>query len=264
MYKMGLFDKLEIPGVRKVVVIASGKGGVGKSMVAANLAVAMARQGKKVALVDADIYGPSIPRMFGVEDAKPDVTRFGEQELMFPVEKYGVKLMSVGFFVDIHKGLIWRGPMASNAIKQLFEKTQWGHIDCMVVDFPPGTGDIQLTTIQKLDIAGAILVTTPQEIAVNDARKAASMFLNPDLGIPILGVVENMSWFTPTAHPDEKYLIFGQGGGERLASELNTRLLAQIPLMLEIGEIADKGLNPSEQPESAFTGVFEKIAEQLL
>lgn len=260
---MGLFDKIALPGVKKVVVIASGKGGVGKSMVAANLAVAMARQGKKVALVDADIYGPSIPRMFGVEDAKPDVTRFGEQELMFPVEKYGVKLMSVGFFVDIHKGLIWRGPMASGAIKQLFEKTQWGHIDCMVVDFPPGTGDVQLTTIQKLDIAGAILVTTPQEIAVNDARKAASMFLNPDLGIPILGVVENMSWFTPAAHPDEKYLVFGQGGGAKLAAELNTGLLAQIPLIMEVGEAADKGMDPFEQPVRSFTGVFEKIAEQL-
>lgn len=261
---MGLFDKIDMPGVKKVVVIASGKGGVGKSMVAANLAVAMARQGKKVALVDADIYGPSIPRMFGVEDAKPDVTMFGEQELMFPVEKYGVKLMSVGFFVGIDKGLIWRGPMASGAIKQLFEKTQWGHIDCMVVDFPPGTGDIQLTTIQKLEISGAILVTTPQEIAVNDARKAASMFMNPDLKIPILGVIENMSWFTPAQHPEENYLIFGEGGGARLAAGLNTNVLARIPLVLGIGEAADKGLNPFDQPGQDIYAIFEGIASGIV
>lgn len=260
---MGLFDKIEMPGVKRTIVVASGKGGVGKSMVAANLAVAMGRQGKRVALVDADIYGPSIPKMFGVENVQPEVTRFGEQELMFPVEKYGVKLMSVGFFVASNKGLIWRGPMASGAIQQLFEKTQWGAIDCMIVDFPPGTGDIQLTTIQKLALSGAILVTTPQEIAVNDARKAASMFMNPDLHIPILGVIENMSWFTPAQHPDEKYLIFGQGGGARLASELHTNLLAQIPLVLEIGEAAEKGLNPFDQPDHAIAGVFEKIAEQL-
>ena len=200
-----LFEKIPMDGVKNIIVVASGKGGVGKSTVAANLAIAFARDGYKTALVDADIYGPSIPRMFGIEDAKPDVTSFGEKDIMFPIEKFGVSIMSIGFFIDRSQSLIWRGPMAANAVTQLFENTQWGDIDYMFVDFPPGTGDIQLTTLQKLNLTGAIIVTTPQEIALNDARKATSMFTNPDLKIPVLGIIENMSWFTPEQHPGEKY-----------------------------------------------------------
>ena len=184
-----LFEKIPMEGVKNIIVVASGKGGVGKSTVAANLAVAMARNGYKTALVDADIYGPSIPRMFGIEDAKPEVTTFGEKEVIFPIEKLNVSIMSIGFFIDRNQSLIWRGPMAANAIIQLFENTQWDDIDYMFVDFPPGTGDIQLSTIQKLNLTGAIIVTTPQEIALNDARKAASMFTNPDLKVPLLGII---------------------------------------------------------------------------
>lgn len=261
---MGIFEKIELHGVKKVIVVASGKGGVGKSMVSANLSVALARKGFKVALVDADIYGPSIPKMFDIENQKPEVTTFGDTEAIFPVEKYGVKIMSIGFFVAMDKGLIWRGPMAANAITQLFEKTQWGEIDFMIIDFPPGTGDIQLTTVQKLSLSGAIIVTTPQEIAINDARKAASMFANPGLNVPILGVVENMSWFTPGQHPDEKYFIFGQGGGADLSKELGTKLLTQIPLILEIGEAAGKGLSVFDKPTDMAAQIFEDMAGQFV
>jgi len=259
-----LFDKIPMDGVKNIIVIASGKGGVGKSTVAANLAVTMARNGFKTALVDADIYGPSIPRMFGIEDAKPEVTTFGEKDLIFPVEKLGISIMSIGFFTDRNQSLIWRGPMAANAITQLIENTQWGDIDYMFIDFPPGTGDIQLTAIQKFNLTGAIIVTTPQEIALNDARKATSMFTNPDLKVPVLGVIENMSWFTPEQHPGEKYYVFGKGGGHKLAIEFDTFLLGQIPLVMEIGEAAEKGLSVFSQTNKQVVESFEKIAELLL
>jgi len=258
------FEKIPIEGVKNIIVIASGKGGVGKSTVAANLAIALARNNKKVALVDADIYGPSIPKMFGIEDSKPDITTIGIKELMFPVEKFGVKIMSIGFFVAQNQGLIWRGPMAANAITQLFENTQWGDIDYMIIDFPPGTGDIQLTTVQKLKLSGAIIVTTPQEIALNDARKAASMFTNSDLKVPILGIIENMSWFTPNKHPDEQYFIFGKNGGQKMASEYKTLLLGQIPLVMEVGEAAEKGNSVFSQSNKTVINAFEKIANYLL
>ncbi|MGC1389992.1 MAG: Mrp/NBP35 family ATP-binding protein [Bacteroidales bacterium] len=258
-----LFEKIPMDGVKNIIVVASGKGGVGKSTVAANLAIAFARDGYKTALVDADIYGPSIPRMFGIEDAKPEVTAFGDKQMMFPIEKFGVKIMSIGFFVERNQSLIWRGPMASNAVTQLFENTEWGDIDYMFIDFPPGTGDIQLTTLQKLNLTGAIIVTTPQEIALNDARKATSMFTNPDLKIPVLGIIENMSWFTPEQYPDEKYYIFGKGGGHRLAVEFDTWLLGQIPLVMEVGEAAEKGLSVFSQTNKIVMDTFEKIAELL-
>lgn len=261
---MSIFEKIKLPDVKHIIAVASGKGGVGKSTVSANLAIALARQGLKVALVDADIYGPSIPTMFGIEDAKPEVSGNENQELIFPIEKFGVKIISVGFFIPKNAGLIWRGPMTASFLTQLYENTQWGEIDYMIIDFPPGTGDIQLTTMQKLDLTGIIMVTTPQEIAINDARKAASMFTNPDLSIPILGVVENMSWFTPKSHPEEQYFIFGKGGGELLANELNSKLLGQIPLVAEVGEAADKGLSVFSQPDKNVVSVFEKIVEQIL
>jgi ATP-binding protein involved in chromosome partitioning len=259
-----LFEKIPMDGVKNIIVVASGKGGVGKSTVAANLAIAFARDGYKTALVDADIYGPSIPRMFGIEDAKPDVTSFGEKDIMFPIEKFGVSIMSIGFFIDRSQSLIWRGPMAANAVTQLFENTQWGDIDYMFVDFPPGTGDIQLTTIQKLNLAGAIIVTTPQEIALNDARRATSMFTNSDLKVPVLGIIENMSWFTPEQHPEEKYYIFGKGGGHKMAIEFDTMLLGQIPLVSEVGEAAEKGLSIFSQTNKLVVESFEKIAELII
>ncbi len=259
-----LFEKIPMEGVKKIIAVASGKGGVGKSTVSANLAIALARNGYKTALVDADIYGPSIPRMFGIEDAKPEVTSFGEKDIIIPIEKFGVSIMSIGFFIDRNQSLIWRGPMAASAVTQLFENTIWKDIDYMIIDFPPGTGDIQLTSVQKLNLTGVVIVTTPQEISLNDARKAASMFNNPDLKVPILGIIENMSWFTPDKHPDEKYFIFGQGGGQKMATEFSTTLLGQIPLVLEVGEAAEKGLSVFSQKNKLVSESFEKISEVLI
>jgi len=257
------FEKIELPNVKNIIVIASGKGGVGKSTVAANLAVSLARQGHKTALVDADLYGPSIPMMFGVQNERPSGETKDGKEVICPVEKYGVKLISIGFFVSSGQSLIWRGPMASNGITQLFRDTEWGEIDFMIVDFPPGTGDIQLTTVQKLNLTGAIIVTTPQEVALSDARKAAAMFANIDLNVPILGIIENMAWFTPVNHPDEKYYIFGKGGGEKLAQEFRVRFLGQIPLVMEIGEVSDKGTTIYNQSNKTIIDSFEAISHVI-
>lgn len=258
------FEKLKMDNVKHIIAVASGKGGVGKSTVASNLAVAFARNGYKTALVDADIFGPSIPRMFGIENAQPEISAFGDKQIFFPVKKFGVEVISIGFFIDKHQPVIWRGPLAGKALTQLFGDTQWSDIDYMFIDFPPGTSDIQLTSVQNLNITGALMVTTPQEISVNDARKAASMFTNHDINIPILGIIENMSWFTPEKHPDEKYYVFGKGGGHAMAREFNTRLLGQIPLVMEAGEAAEKGLNVFNTGSKEIITAFETITEQLL
>lgn len=261
---MGLFDKIKLPEVKNVIAVASGKGGVGKSTVAVNLSVSFAQKGFKTALVDADIFGPSIPKMLGIEDAKPEVTEEEDKQLMLPIEKYGLKIMSIGFLVDKSQSLIWRGPMASSALTQLFENTKWGEIDFMIVDLPPGTSDIQLTIVQKLKIAGAILVTTPQEVALADVRKAASMFRNKGLHVPVLGVIENMSWFTPEKHPDEKYFIFGKGGGEKIAKETGSKLLSSIPLVADLGSAADEG-NPAFMIKNEIISAeFEKATDLIL
>lgn len=264
MENSGLMEKIPMKGVKNIIVVASGKGGVGKSTVSASLAVALARNGMKTALVDADIFGPSIPTMFGIEDEQPRVEVNGKQEVIYPIEKFGIKIISIGFFIDRNQSLIWRGPMAANAVKQLFGDTRWGDIDYMIIDFPPGTSDIQLTTVQKLNLAGAIIVTTPQEIALNDARKACSMFRNPDLKVPLLGVVENFSWFTPANHPEENYFIFGRGGGRKLAKEYDTRLLCQIPLVTEVGEAADEGRNVFQLTNKTIVEAFETLATQVM
>jgi len=256
--------KTELPEIKNIIAIASGKGGVGKSTVASGLAVALARNGFKVGLVDADIYGPSIPRMFGIEDAKPEVTANGNTDVMYPVEKFGVQIMSIGFFVDKTQSLIWRGPMAANAITQLIENTAWNGIDYLVIDFPPGTGDIQLTILQKYNLSGAIVVTTPQEIALNDARKATSMLTNNDLKVKLIGIIENMAWFTPAPHPDEKYFIFGEGGGRQLAEEFQTTLLGQIPLVMELGEAAEKGRTAFHVLNRSVVAAFESIAAGVI
>lgn len=260
---MSIDQKILLPDIKHIIVVASGKGGVGKSTVSCNLAIALARNGFKTALVDADIYGPSIPRMMGIEDESPEIVEFSGVQLMMPIERFGVKVISMGFFTGKSQGLIWRGPMVANATQQLFQNTQWEETDFLIVDLPPGTGDVQLTAIQKLNISGAIMVTTPQEIALNDARKAASMFTNPDLQVPILGVIENMSWFTPAAHPDEKYYIFGKGGGQTLAAELNTPLLGQIPLVAELGAAAEDGLSVFGQTNKTLIDAFENLALKI-
>jgi ATP-binding protein involved in chromosome partitioning len=264
IYMKPEIEKIKLEKVKNIIVVASGKGGVGKSTVSVNLAVALARNGLRVALVDADIYGPSIPRMMGIENEKPSVNTMDPKKVMLPIEKFGIKVMSIGFFISKNQSLIWRGPLAGKAITQLLEETFWDEIDVMVVDFPPGTGDIQITSVQKLNLTGAIIVTTPQEISLNDARKAASMFTNKDVGVPILGVIENMAWFTPAPHPEAKYFIFGQGGGKNLAKELNTQLLGQIPLVIEVAEAAEKGLSVFTQGDQGAIKAFDEIAEKII
>ena len=260
-----MLTKSKIKGVKHIIVVASGKGGVGKSTVSANLAIMLAKKGYKTALLDADVYGPSIPKMFDLEDQMVEVT-MGEdgKEYMKPLEKYGVKINSIGFLVPSDKAVIWRGPLAGGALAQLFTQTVWGDIDYMIVDFPPGTGDVQISAIQQFKIAGAIIVTTPQVIAVNDARKGAEMFAPNNMNVPLFGVVENMAWFTPKQHPEEKYFLFGQGGGLTLAREFNTTLLAQIPLVQEVGEAAEKGGNLMDQDNALINQAFESLADEVV
>jgi ATP-binding protein involved in chromosome partitioning len=256
-------EKIALPNVKHIIVVASGKGGVGKSTVSANLSVALARQGYRVALVDTDLYGPSIPMMFGVENQKLGGKEVDGKQRIVPFERYGVKLISIGFFLSSQQSLVWRGPLVSKAVTQLFEDTLWGDIDYMIVDFPPGTGDIQLTTVQKMNLSGAVIVTTPQQVAISDARKAADMFRSERIGTPVLGIVENMAWFTPAQHPDEQYFIFGKGGGENLAKELSVPLIGQIPFIMEIGEKADHGLTVYNQQNKAAIDAFDSISEQI-
>ncbi|MCQ2265985.1 MAG: P-loop NTPase [Bacteroidales bacterium] len=257
------FDKKILDNVKNIVVVASGKGGVGKSTVAANLAITLAKQGYKTALVDADIYGPSVPAMFGVDDEAIRVNNIDGVDMMVPFEKYGVKVNSIGFMIDMKSAIIWRGPLAASALAQLITNTLWGELDYMIIDFPPGTGDIQISVMQQFEVDGAIVVTTPQVIAVNDARRGAEMFSPEKMDVPLVGIVENMSWFTPQAHKDEKYFLFGQGGGQALAEEFGTSLLAQLPLIKGVGEAAEMGANLIESGEEEIKKVFSEIADKM-
>ncbi len=250
--------------VKNIIGISSGKGGVGKSTVSSNLAVALARMGYKVGLLDADIHGPSVPKMFGVEDARPYVERIDGRDLVIPIEKHGIKLLSVGFFVEPDQALLWRGGMASNALKQLITDAHWGELDFFLIDMPPGTSDIHLTLLQALGITGAIVVSTPQDVALADALKGINMFLNDKVNVPVLGLVENMAWFTPAELPENKYYIFGEGGCKRLAEELNVPLLGQIPIVQSIREGGDSG-NPIASNEDSLTGqAFMNLAESVV
>ena len=262
-----------LPGVRNIIGVSSGKGGVGKSTVAANLAVSLAAKGYKVGLLDADIFGPSMPKMFGVEGEQLYMVNQDGRDWIEPVEKYGVKMLSIGFVVDADKPVLWRGGMASNALKQLIGDAWWGDLDYFVIDMPPGTSDIHLTLVQTLAITGVVVVTTPQEVALADARKGIAMFTGDKVNVPILGLVENMAWFTPASHPDERYYIFGRDGGARLAEETGVELLARIPLVADICGQADAGdpivrsaggTEAGENPEAeAFSTLADRVVEAV-
>lgn len=253
-----------LPGVRNTIAVASGKGGVGKSTVAANLAVALAQQGYKVGLLDADIFGPSMPKMFQVEDARPYAENMNGRDLIVPVEQYGIKLLSIGFFVDPGQAVLWRGAMASNALKQLITDANWGNLDYFLIDMPPGTSDIHLTLVQTLGLTGAVVVSTPQEVALADARKGIDMFTNPKVDVPVLGLVENMSWFTPAELPENRYYIFGREGCKRLAEELNVPLLGQIPIVQSICEGGDSGYPVALDRESIVGRAFDELASAVV
>jgi ATP-binding protein involved in chromosome partitioning len=250
--------------VKNIVAVASGKGGVGKSTVATNLALALAKTGAKVGLLDADIYGPSMPIMMGLKGTRPGAVEEGGKTKIVPIEKYGIKMLSIGFFIDENKALMWRGSMASNALQQLFNDAVWGELDYMVLDLPPGTGDIHLTLVQSVPVTGAVIVTTPQNVALADVRKAADMFKNDAIKVPILGVVENMSYFTPAELPDNKYYIFGKGGGQIVANELGVDLIGQLPIVESIAVGGDSGKPIVLNDDSPVTAEFIEMAKKLM
>ena len=252
-----------LPGVKNIIAVSSGKGGVGKSTVSVNLAIALARLGYSVGLLDADIFGPSVPKMFDVEDARPYAVHVDGRDLIEPIEKYGVKMLSIGFFVSPETATLWRGGMASNALKQLIGDANWGELDYLVLDTPPGTSDIHLTLLQTLAITGAVIVSTPQQVALADARKGVDMYQNEKVNVPILGMVENMAWFTPAELPENKYYIFGKDGCKQLAQELNVPLLAQIPLVQGICDSGDRG-EPAALGDTMTGMAFLNLAQAVV
>lgn len=256
--------KSKIPNVKNVYIVASGKGGVGKSTIAAGIALSLALEGYSVGLLDADIYGPSIPTLFNLENCdRPEIIGQDGRNMMEPYTRFGIKIMSIGFFFDSHQAVIWRGPMLSNGLKQMMNDTNWGELDYLIIDTPPGTGDVHITLLQEYEISGALVVTTPQHVALSDVQKVIKMFGDEQIGIPVLGIVENMSWFTPSLHPEEKYYLFGKGGGDSLAKTFNIPLLAQIPINEKICTACDEGkLNEIMKDEAvrlAFQSIFLKV-----
>ncbi len=247
-----------LKGVKNIIAVASGKGGVGKSSVAANLALSLSAEGAKTGLLDADIYGPSIPTLFNIHEA-PEMREVNGKNLMIPIEKDGIRLLSIGFMMQANQAVVWRGPMISSAIRQFMNDVEWGALDYLIIDLPPGTGDIHLTLAQQFPITGVVIVTTPQEIALADARKAVSMFKMQGARVPVLGVVENMSYFRPEDAPDKQYFLFGRGGGERLSMETELPLLGEIPFSPEVGEAGDRGQNPLKLNKE-YTAAFAKFA----
>ncbi|HEX5171380.1 MAG TPA: Mrp/NBP35 family ATP-binding protein [Cyclobacteriaceae bacterium] len=251
-----------LPGVRNIVAIASGKGGVGKSTVTTNLAVALAKTGARVGLIDADIFGPSIPTMFNCENEQPHVKQVNGKNIIIPIEQYGVKLISIGFLAPPDSAIIWRGPMASSALKQFFSDADWGELDYMLIDLPPGTSDIHLTLVQSVPVTGAVIVTTPQKVALADANKGLAMFRQAQINVPVLGVVENMAYFTPAELPENKYFIFGRDGGKNLSEKFDVPFLGQIPLVQSIRESGDSGF-PAVLKEGPTAEAFMNLAEAL-
>jgi ATP-binding protein involved in chromosome partitioning len=253
-----------LPLVKNIIAVSSGKGGVGKSTVAANLAISLARLGYKVGLLDADIFGPSVPKMFNIEKERPLAVQKDGRDLIEPIDKYGIKVLSIGFFVNPDTATLWRGGMASNALKQLIGDADWGELDYFILDTPPGTSDIHLTLLQTLAITGAVIVSTPQDVALADARKGIDMYQNDKVNVPILGLVENMAWFTPAELPENKYYIFGKNGCKNLAKEMNTPLLAQIPIVQSICESGDKGEPAALNVETATGQAFLSLAQAVV
>jgi ATP-binding protein involved in chromosome partitioning len=255
-----------LPGVKNIVAIASGKGGVGKSTVTANLAVALARKGAKVGIIDGDIFGPSVPTMFNCETEQPTLREVDGRNLIVPILQYGVKLMSIGFLAPSESAVVWRGPMASSALRQFFNDTDWGELDYLLIDLPPGTSDIHLTMVQSVPVTGAVIVTTPQKVALADAKKAVAMFKQPQINVPILGVVENMAYFTPAELPENKYYIFGNGGGRKLAEKYEVEFLGEIPIVQSIRESGDIGypiVMKDDLTAQAFMDLSEAMARQV-
>jgi ATP-binding protein involved in chromosome partitioning len=253
-----------LPGVRNIIAVVSGKGGVGKSTVASNLAIALAKGGAKVGLMDADIYGPSVPIMFGVRGERPMMVEIGAKGMIVPLEKHGIKLMSIGLLVDEKNAVVWRGPMASSAIRQFVTDVYWGELDYLVVDMPPGTGDIHLTLMQTVPVTGSVIVTTPQDVALADAKKGIAMFSQAQLNVPVIGLVENMSYFTPAELPGHKYYIFGKEGGRRLAEEYDLPFLGQIPLVQSIREGGDSGVPIMASNDEITKAAFEEFAAHVV
>ncbi|MFO7924022.1 MAG: Mrp/NBP35 family ATP-binding protein [Bacteroidales bacterium] len=251
-----------LPGVKNLIAIASGKGGVGKSTVAVNLAVALARAGYGVGLIDADIYGPSVPGMMGAPEERPRMREDNGRHIIIPVERYGVKFLSIGLFVPAENALVWRGPMATGAFKQLINDADWGELDYLIFDLPPGTSDIHLTLVQEVAVTGAVIVSTPQEVALADVIKGVSMFRSEEIAVPVLGLVENMAWFTPAELPDNRYYIFGRDGCRKLANKMNLPLLAEIPIVQGIREGGDQG-TPVAAGDSVSATAFSRFAERL-
>ena len=248
-----------IPGIQNIIAVASGKGGVGKSTITANLAVSLQKMGFKVGILDADIYGPSIPIMFDVQDEKPLSVKVDGKQKMKPVESYGVKVLSIGFFTKPDQAVVWRGPMASKALNQMIFDAAWGELDFLLVDLPPGTGDIHLSIVQAMPLTGAVVVSTPQNVALADAKKGVAMFQQESINVPVLGIVENMAWFTPEELPENKYYIFGKEGARNLAEDLNVRLLAQVPLVQSIREAGDVGRPAALQDDTILSEAFETM-----
>jgi ATP-binding protein involved in chromosome partitioning len=253
-----------LPNIKNIIIVASGKGGVGKSTVAAGLAVSLALEGYSTGFLDADIYGPSAPALFNLMCEMPDVELIDGKNYVTPFTNYGVKVMSIGFFIDPNEAVIWRGPRASSGLTQLLKDTNWGELDYLIIDTPPGTGDVHITLLQNFSPTGVIVVTTPQEMALSDVKKAINMYSDKQIGIPIIGVVENMSWFTPVNHPDEKYYIFGNGGGERLAKEFRVPLLTRIPMNEKMCKSCDTGKIDELFSDSAIKSAFAELTDSIL